>query len=75
MEMTKVTYESLGPDKQNYVGPWLSVDGGIVLIFSENSQTFIPFHKIIRIEQTFSPDTDRKEKLDKSLYNRLNRNK
>lgn len=71
MEIVTVNYTSASGSPQKHHGSFLVVNGGLVIRHSENSQIFVPFHRVDGIVQTFTEDTERSEKLDKSLYNRM----
>jgi len=73
MEYTTVRYrDSEHRPLKGWSGPWRHVEGGVVLI-SENSQTFIPWHRIYDIEQTFTSGVVADEKVAKSLAHRMRR--
>lgn len=71
MEITRIHYRNAADRPQEYTGPILFRPLGVVLIFSENSQYFVPSHKIDGIEQTFSPSVPANEKYNKSLAARM----
>lgn len=71
MEITRVHYRNAADRPQEYTGYWSAVDGGIVLLLSEQSQYFVPNHKIDGIEQTFSSSVPRQERYNKSLHTRF----
>lgn len=71
MEITKIHYRNFADHRQEYSGYWTAVEGGIVLLLSENSQYFVPNHKIDGIEQTFSNSVPKQERYNKSLHTRF----
>lgn len=72
-EFTEAVYTNRGGGRQTHTGPFYAVPGGVVLQFSQKSQTFIPHHRIVEITQTFAGDIEAHEMLNKSLYRKMNR--
>lgn len=55
MEITTVHYRSIGEgSKKEWSGLFSIKTAGVVLVLSEQSQTFIPWHNVERIDQTIT---------------------
>lgn len=79
MEITTVRYRRMITGEreifEEHTGLYSVVEGGVVLIHSEASQTFIPYSKIESIRQTINLDDNISEgvRMEKSLISRHRR--
>lgn len=51
MESTTVHYLSVTNQTATYAGPWTQNHAGIVFILSPSTQIFIPWGRVVKIEQ------------------------
>lgn len=45
-----------GDQTRNHSGMWVEVAAGVVLMHTKHSQTLIPWHRVLRIEQSINPN-------------------
>ena len=67
MENTVLTYRTPGGMALRWDKSFSVNHAGVVLYLSELSQTFIPWHRVIGIEQTFTNSMLPQERYEKSL--------
>lgn len=74
MEITTIHYLNLAGNREKFSGLWIERAAGIVFIHTKASQTLIPWHRVVMIEQTITGGgMEQHEIYNKQISQRLRR--